>query len=102
VTAAFSAVGATCGGGGGGGTPPTITSFVCPDYGNSGGGTYWCEVAYSSPTPATVTWPSGAHTLTYRGRCSTGSRPSVTVTVANAAGSVSRTASFLCPSGPIP
>ncbi|NOT87918.1 MAG: peptidase M4 family protein [Lysobacter sp.] len=101
VTAAFSVVGATCGGGGGG-TPPTITSFICPDSSNSGGGMYWCEVTYASSTPATVTWPNGSHATTYRGRCSAGSRPSVTVSVANASGSVSSTRTFLCPSNPIP
>ena len=102
VTAAFTAVGATCGGGGGGGTPPTITNFLCPDPGNSGGGMYWCEVTYTSSTPATVTWPNGSHNTYYSGRCSTGSRPTVTVTVANAAGSVSRSKTFNCPSGQIP
>ena len=102
VTAAFNAVGAVCGGGGGGGTPPTITSFLCPDPANSGGGQYWCEVAYTSSTPATVTWPNGSHNAWYIGRCTAGSRPTVTVTVANAAGSVSRSKSFNCPTNPIP
>ncbi|MFZ2753512.1 MAG: M4 family metallopeptidase [Lysobacteraceae bacterium] len=101
VTAAFTAVGATCGSGGGG-TPPTITSFVCPDYANSGGGMYWCEVTYSSSTPATVTWPNGSHNTYYTGRCSRGSRPTVTVSVANSAGSVSSSRTFNCPSNPIP
>ena len=102
VTSAFTSVGVSCGGGGGGGTPPTITSYVCPDYGNSGGGTYWCEVAYTSPTPATVTWPNGSHQTYYSGRCATGTRVTVTVNVANSAGSVSRSSTFSCPSGPIP
>ena len=101
VTAAFTAVGATCGSGGGG-TPPTITSFVCPDYANSGGGMYWCEVTYSSSTPATVTWPNGSHNTYYSGRCSRGSRPTVTVSVANSAGSVSSSRTFNCPTNPIP
>ncbi len=101
VTAAFSVVGATCGGGGGG-TPPTITSFLCPDPGNSGGGMYWCEVTYSSSTPATVTWPNGSHSNFYTGRCTRGSRPTVTVSVANSAGSVSSSRTFNCPTNPIP
>lgn len=92
----------TLGGGGGGGTPPTITNFLCPDYGNSGGGMYWCEVTYSSATPATVRWPNGSGNLYYTGRCSSGSRPTVTVTVSNAYGSVSSSRTFNCPTGPIP
>ncbi|GAA4790607.1 hypothetical protein GCM10023307_14910 [Lysobacter hankyongensis] len=92
----------TLGGGGGGGTPPTITSFVCPDYANSGGGMYWCEVSYSSATPATIRWPNGSGNTYYMGRCTAGSRPTVTVTVTNAYGSVSRSSTFSCPTGPIP
>ena len=102
VTAAFTAVGVTCGGGSGGGTPPTITSFRCPDYANSGGGTYYCEVAYTSTTPATIRWPNGSGASSYFGRCSRGTRPTVTVTVSNAAGSVSRSATFSCPTNQIP
>jgi subtilisin family serine protease len=89
-------------GGGGGGTPPTITSFLCPDYANSGSGMYFCEVTYSSATPATVRWPNGSGGLSYFGRCSRGSRPTVTVTVTNASGSVSSSRTFNCPTNPIP
>jgi hypothetical protein len=85
-----------------GGTPPTITGFLCPDRANSGGGTYWCGVTYSSATPATVRWPNGSSGLEYSGRCTSGSRPTVTVTVTNAAGPVSSSKSFSCPTGPIP
>jgi vibriolysin len=101
VTAAFTAVGATCGGGGGG-TPPTINTFICPDPNNSGAGTYYCYVTYTSSTAATVTWPNGSHNDDYFGRCTRGSRPTVTVTVANSSGSVSRSKSFSCPTNPIP
>ena len=87
----------------GGGTPPTITSFVCPDFANSGGGMYWCEVSYSSASPATIRWPDGSANDYYSKRCVSGQRLSVTVTVTNAFGSVSRTSStFNCPTGPIP
>ena len=102
VTAAFSVVGAACGGGGGGGTPPTITSFLCPDPSNSGGGMYWCEVTYSSSTPATVTWPNGSHNNFYTGRCTRGTRPTVTVSVTNSGGTVSSSRTFNCPTNPIP
>jgi serine protease len=84
------------------GVAPTVTSFVCPDYGNSGGGTYWCNIAYSSATPATIRWPGGSAGNIYSGGCTTGSRPTVNVTVGNAYGTVSRSATFTCPSGPIP
>ncbi len=93
----------TLGGGGGGGTPPTITRLLCPDYANSGGGTYWCEVTYSSATPATVRWPDGSGDIYYYRTCLSGQRLTVTVTVTNAYGTASRTsASFNCPTGPIP
>jgi subtilisin family serine protease len=86
-------------------SPPTITSFLCPDYNNSGGNTYWCSVVYTSSTPATVTWPAGgsAYGDEYYRQCSTNQRLTVTVTVTNAGGSTSRTSpAFTCPSGPIP
>ena len=92
----------TLSGGGGGGTPPVITNFLCPDFANSGGGMYWCEVTYSSATPATVSWPNGSGGIYYSGRCNSGSRPTVTVTVSNAYGSVSSSRTFNCPTGPIP
>ena len=102
VTAAFTAVGVSCGGGSGGGTPPTITSFLCPDYANSGGGMYFCEVAYSSATPVTIRWPNGFDDSPYIGFCSHGTRLTVEVSVSNAAGSVSRSATFMCPTDHIP
>jgi serine protease len=84
------------------GMPPAITSFICPDYTSSGGGTYWCQVAYSSATPATIRWPSGAAGTMYNGTCGAGARPTVSVTVSNAYGSVSRSSTFNCPTGAIP
>jgi len=97
-------------GGGGGGTPPTITSFVCPNYGDSGASTYRCYVTYTSATTANTTW-SGASGSTYNsqgyseffGRCYSGQRLRLTATVSNASGSASRTSAyFYCPTGPIP
>ncbi len=102
VTAAFTAVGVSCAGTPPTGTPPVITSFNCPDMANSGAGTYSCEVAYTSSTPANATWSNGSTGNWLFGRCSRYSRPTVSVTVANASGSVSRTATFNCPMGPIP
>jgi serine protease len=85
------------------GTLPTITSFVCPDPGNSGGNSYFCTVGYSSATSAVVVWPDGYGGNSYSAICNTGQRVSVTVTVANIYGSVSRTsATFNCPTNPIP
>jgi serine protease len=88
--------------GGSSGTPPVITRFTCPDYANSGSGMYYCEVEYSSATPATIRWPNGSGGQSYLGRCSRGSRPTVTVTVTNASGSVSSSRTFNCPTNPIP
>jgi len=101
VTAAFSSVGVTCGTAPTG-PAPTITGFLCPDSSMSGGGTYYCNVTYTSATPAVATWPSGANGNNYSARCSAGSRPSVTVRVGNMYGETTRTATFNCPSGPIP
>lgn len=93
-------------GSGGGGSPPVINWLDCPDYANSGGGRYWCNVDYSSSTPATVSWSGGSGSsfgTTYRGSCFEGQRIQITVTVTNASGSASATSgSFLCPTNPIP
>ncbi|TXH65675.1 MAG: S1 family peptidase [Lysobacteraceae bacterium] len=96
--------------GAGGGAAPTITRFVCPNYNDSGAGRYWCFVEYTSATPANAVW-SGASGTTYNspglseftGRCLSGQRLRLTVTVTNAAGSTARTSAlFSCPTGPIP
>jgi streptogrisin C len=90
-------------------TPPTISSFVCPDYNNSGSRTYVCYVSYTSGSPASVSWTGGAGNVydsagysELFGRCSAGQQLRVTVTISNAGGSVSRSSSFSCPTGPIP
>ncbi len=92
--------------GSGGGSPPVINSLVFPDYNNSGGGTYWCTVDYSSSTPATVSWSGGSGNgfgNSYRGTCFEGQRVQITVTVSNADGGVSRSSGyFLCPTNEIP
>jgi hypothetical protein len=84
------------------GNPPTITHLICPDTNNSGGGIYVCHVIFSSSTPATVRWPDGSDLNEYIGVCQRFQRPTVTVTVTNAAGSSSRSNTFACPTGPIP
>ncbi len=84
------------------GVAPSVTSFVCPDHGNSGGGTYWCNIAYISAAPATIRWPGGAAGNVYSGRCTAGSRPTVSVSIGNAYGTATRSATFTCPTGPIP
>ncbi len=84
------------------GNAPTINSFLCPDYANSGGGTYFCSLTYNSATPATVTWPNGSNGNAYSGTCRAGTPQSVNAIVGNAYGTDSRTISFGCPTGPIP
>lgn len=96
-------------GGGGGGTAPVITSFVCPNRADSGGGQYFCNVRYT-PTNATVSWSGASGQSSYAdgfgdffGTCVSGQTLRLTVTVSTSAGSVSRTSSsFSCPTGPIP
>lgn len=84
------------------GTAPTIGGFLCPDYGNSGGGTYFCSLTYSSTTPAALAWPDGSSGNTYSASCSAGTVHTVNASVSNAYGTDSRTTSFGCPTGPIP
>ncbi len=93
-----------------GGAVPTITSFLCPNYGDSGAGQYICYITYTSGSSASVVW-SGASGTTYNytggseffGRCTSGQSLRLTATVTNTSGSVSRTsARFACPTGPIP
>jgi S1-C subfamily serine protease len=90
---------------------PTITRFNCPDYNNSGGGTYICTVQYTSATPASVVWTGGGGSTIYddvgyseiNGICKQSQTRQLTATITNSAGSVSRTSvRFACPVGPIP
>lgn len=91
-----------------GGSPPVITYFNCPDMGNSGGGTFWCEVNFTSATTAAVAWKNPWGTVmstrkVYRGTCSAGQTLNLTATVSNASGAVSQNSgNFSCPTGPIP
>ncbi|MEQ1511952.1 MAG: M4 family metallopeptidase [Lysobacteraceae bacterium] len=116
VTAAFTAVGATCGGGGGSGTPPVIKGLTC----TASSGDFNCRVTYISSTNANVNWTGGygiASGVDYYGVCGNilpiAGTPSdrifqpripvdtypvtVRATVSNAAGSVSRSRTVYCP-----
>lgn len=86
----------------GDGTLPAITGFACPGP-DSGGNVYVCVVQYTSTSPAAVLWPNATQGAEYSGTCVKGEMvPSVTVTVGNRYGSVSRSSgSFLCPSNQI-
>ncbi len=89
---------------------PSVTRFRCPDYNNSGGGTYACFVEYTSATPATVVWTGGTGTISedigfsqLDGSCVAGQTRQLTATITNSIGAVSRTSvRFACPTGPIP
>jgi hypothetical protein len=81
-------------------TSPVITGFICPlsiEYGN-----FECEVSYTSPLAATVTWSTAGRVYNSAGfssllaRCSIGRPFRVTVTVTNAYGSTSRSSTFNC------
>lgn len=93
-----------------GGAPPTITSFLCPNYGDSGAGQYICYITYTSGSAASVAWTGASGTTSnyaggseFFGRCTAGQSRRLTATVTNASGSASRTsATFACPTGPIP
>lgn len=93
-----------------GGALPTVTSFVCPNRGDSGGGQYICYLTYTSGSAASVAWTGASGTTSnytggseFFGRCTSGQSLRLTATVTNASGSVSRTSvRFACPTGPIP
>lgn len=87
------------------GNPPVIRLFLCPDRHNSGGGTYLCEVSYTSDTPATVSWLGGSGISSgniFQGHCVRSTTVDIKVTVTNANGSASANSRFACPTGPIP
>ncbi len=85
--------------------PPTVTSFVCPI--DNGGGRFYCFVVFNSDSPATVAWSGRGMTINETGRsdhygyCNIGYQHTQTVTITNASGSVTRTATFLCRGGPV-
>ena len=81
---------------------PTITDFNCPDMANSGAGQYFCDVSFTSGTPVTITWNGDVGSEVFFGTCGQFQTVNMTVEVSNASGSDSRTASFACPTGPIP
>ena len=84
---------------------PTITTFACPL--DNGGGRFYCFIDYSSDSSTTVAW-SGSGTILndpghgdFYGNCSIGHNITVTVTVTNASGAMSRARTFRCNGGPI-
>jgi hypothetical protein len=84
---------------------PTVTTFACPL--DNGGGRFYCFVVFNSDSPTTVTWSGQGMTINetgrsdFYGRCSIGFQHQQTVTITNASGSVTRSATFLCRGGPI-
>ncbi|MCC7247947.1 MAG: S1 family peptidase [Lysobacter sp.] len=88
--------------------PPTITNFVCPNNGDSGGGVFSCYALYHSGTPETIAWTgrrqgtSGGNPgwTEFSGPCAARERVGIRVTVSNNFGAATRSASFTCPSGP--
>lgn len=93
-------------GSGGAGNPPVITGFACPDPFNSGSLTYMCNVQFTSDSPVQVQWQSSHGQPSqgdwHWGRCTRFATVSVSVTVSNDAGQATRSASFPCPTNPIP
>ena len=81
-------------GGGTGGSAPTITSLNCDSRMT---GEFYCSVAFTSLSPATITWPdASSNTEHYSGNCYPSEPWTVTVSIANAYGSVSASSSFIC------
>jgi streptogrisin C len=91
---------------------PTIPLFQCPDAANSGttGGShiYACDIPnFDSQGNTTISWTSstGASSTSSEldGSCTVpGPAVSVTLTITNPYGSLVRTASFACPTKPLP
>lgn len=85
---------------------PTITTFACPL--DNGGGRFYCFVDYTSDSTATVTWSAYGTVINdpghsdFYGHCAINDYFTVTVTITNASGSVSRTSvRTRCKGGPI-
>lgn len=87
-------------------TSSHITNFVCPDNANSGNGSFFCSVSYQSQNPTLVQWSSNTGNTSKSdglfGSCYSGQTVVVDVTVSNAYGQDTRSASFACPTGQIP
>jgi len=84
---------------------PTPVSLVCPDYGSSGSGQFFCRTSYSSQGATTVSWVRNGSTTfseSLFGSCSSGSTVNITLNLTNSYGSTSQGISFPCPTGPIP
>lgn len=85
---------------------PTITTFACPL--DNGGGRFYCFVDYVSTGATTVTWSAYGTVINdpghsdFYGHCAINDYFTVTVTITNASGSVSRTSvRTRCKGGPI-
>lgn len=83
----------------------SISNFKCPDLDNSGQGVFTCSLgSYSSQGETTIAWAGGGRTgdsASFFGFCSPGT-VNVTLAVTNPYGTLNRSASFPCPTGPIP
>lgn len=85
---------------------PSINNYVCPHSGNSGDGQYWCQIgSYNSQGDTSMSWSTNlgnSSTFTYvAGTCSTGQTVNVDLAVTNPYGTLYKSASFSCPTGPI-
>lgn len=85
---------------------PTITTFACPL--DNGGGRFYCFIDYSSDSTATVAWSAYGTVINdpghsdFYGSCAINDYITVTVTVTNASGAISRKSrQFRCNGGPI-
>ncbi len=84
--------------------PPDITEFYCPDFGNSGGGSYDCQMNYDTQGDTTIQWTTNTgHSSDEEwllGTCGLHQTVNVSLTVTNAWGVDTQSTSFTCPMGP--
>lgn len=90
-----------------GATKPTLSNYRCPDWDNSGQGTYVCQIDhYNAQGQTGMQWSSNtghsSQSVLLYGTCSSGQWVSVSLALTNAYGNVQQNAGFSCPTGPIP
>lgn len=90
-----------------GANPPTIHGFNCPDAANSGGGIFFCEIEhFEAQGQTSMQWTSGfgnpSSGAVFFGTCNEHDWVTVNLQVSNGYGIAQESASFVCPTGPIP
>lgn len=90
-----------------GSVAPAVDAFICPDYANSGGGNYVCKINhYDAQGITTTDWTTNtgdsSQSSMLFGSCNPHQTVAVDLEVSNQYGNDLESASFPCPTGPVP